>query len=413
MDDGTEVLDLTAGLAVLNVGHNHPRIMAARQKWSEQNRLDIWKFIPSPYQAGLAHNLAQLMPGDLNKVFFCNSGAEANEGALKMAQKYAGADRKKTVYTDISFHGKTHATLAVSGSEKESNQHFKMLDDCLEIPYGDAAALEAMVKQHKSRFGKTEIGTFIIEAIRSEGVVFPEVGYFQKVRAICDKYDIVLIVDEVFCGFGRTGKMFAFQHQNAQPDIVSFSKAFGAGKASFGGYIARDKIFNKAYGKLKHATLHSTTYNGFGEEIITAIESINIIREEKLVENSEQLGAYFLNELRAVQSRHPGIVKDVRGVGLLLNIELENLTAKIAKAIPLPVPEEVIAKVTTGGVITELYEKHNVLVYTPLHDNNLIMVTPSLTITKAQIDQFIIALDSVLTTNLVEKGMKYLKRMLA
>jgi putrescine aminotransferase len=287
-----------------------------------------------------------------------------------------------------------------------------MMEDCLEIPYGDADAFEAIIKENKSLLGKTQIGTFIVEAIRSEGLVKPPKGYFDRIRRLCDKYDIVLIIDEVFCGFGRTGKLFAFEHQNVQPDIVSFSKAFGAGKATFGGYIARDSIFKKAYGKLKHATMHSTTYSGFGEEIVTAIEAINIIHEERLVDNSREVGAYFLEKLKDTQKNHSGIVKDVRGEGLLLNIELENLSARIAKKLPIPVPEEVIAKVTTGGVITELYEKHNVLVYTPLHDNNLIMITPSLTMTHAQVDQFIEALNQVLTTNLVEKGLVYLKRMM-
>ena len=412
MSDGSQVLDMTAGLAVLNVGHNHPRILAARKQWAEQQQLEIWKFIPSPYQAGLAHNLSKLMPAGLNKVFFCNSGAEANEGALKLAQKYVGMDRPIVVYTDISFHGKSHATLSVSGSEREGNKHFKQMNDCIEVPYGNADAFEQVVQSHKKTFGKTRVGTFIVEAIRSEGLVKPPEGYFDKIQAVCRKHDIVLILDEVFCGFGRTGKMFAFEHQNVVPDIVSFSKAFGAGKASFGGFVSQDRLFQKAYGKLKQATLHSTTYNGFGEEIVTAIESINIIRDERLVEQSEQLGAYLLAELLALKTKHAGILADVRGAGLLVNIELKNLASSIAKKFPLPIPDEVISKVTTGGVITELYEKHNILVYTPLHNHNLIMVSPSLTISKAQIDQFVQAMDDVLSTNLIEKGLTYLKRVL-
>lgn len=412
MDDGTQVLDMTAGLAVLNVGHNHPRILAARRKWADAKQLEIWKFIPSPYQAALAHNIAQIMPGGLNKVFFCNSGAEANEGALKLAQKYVGPERSITAFTDISFHGKTHATLSVSGSEKKGNQHFKTMPDCAEIPYGDADAFEALIAEHKKNFGKTRVGIFIVEAIRSEGLVTPPPGYFDRIQRLCKKHDIVLILDEVFCGFGRTGKMFAFEHQNVTPDIVSFSKAFGAGKASFGGYIAQDKLFNKAYGKLKHATLHSTTYNGFGEEIITAIESLNIIQDENLVERSATMGKYLLERLQQVQLKHPAILKDVRGAGLLVNLELDNIASKIAKRVPVPIPDEVVSKLTTGGIITELYEKHNMLVYTPLHNHNLIMVSPSLTITKEQIDQFVEAVDQVLSTNLVEKGLVYLKRML-
>ncbi len=409
LDDGSEVLDLAAGITVVNCGHNHPRIMAARKKWAESLQLEHWKFIPSPHQGALAYNLSQVFPGDLNYVFYCNSGAEANEGALKMAQMYAGKKRKKIVYTDISFHGKTLATLSVSGSERNNNTNFNTLPNCLEIPYGDADALENIIRQYKKTLGESEVGTFIVEAIRSEGVVVPADGYLKRVRKICDKYDVVLILDEVFCGFGRTGKMFAFEHENIVPDICSFSKAFGAGKASFGGFIARSPIFKGAYGSLKNATIHSTTYNGFGEEIVTAIETLHIIQDEKLVENSSEVGDYFLERLQEIKKNHPLIVKDVRGVGLLLNIELESISAKISKALTIATPEEVVAKVTTGGIINELYEKHNILVYAPLHHNNLIMITPPLTITKKHVDQFITALDSVLKTNIVEKGMVFIK----
>ena len=412
LEDGSKVLDLAAGITVVNCGHNHPRVMAARKRWAEQRALEHWKFIPSPHQAGLAHNLAQIFPGDLNYVFYCNSGAEANEGALKMAQKYSGKHRKKVVFTHISFHGKTLGTLSVSGSEHSNNEHFNLTQNCLEIRFGDAQALEDVIRAHKSGIGKSEVGTFIVEAIRSEGVVVPPKGYLAEVRRICSKYDVVLIVDEVFCGFGRTGKMFAFEHENIVPDIVSFSKAFGAGKASFGGFIARTPIFQKAYGKMKNATIHSTTYNGLGEEIVTAIETLHILNDECLVENSRANGQYFIEQLKLLKARHPRIVKDVRGVGLLINIELKSLVAKLSRYLPLSAPEEMVDKITTGGVISELYEKHNILVYAPLHNNNIIMITPPLLINREQIDQFIRALDEVLTTNLVEKVAGFTKKSL-
>ena len=142
-DDGAEVIDFTAQFGIMNMGHNHPRILAARAAWAEAKQLEIWKFFPSPYQGALAHNLAQILPGDLDVVFFCNSGAEANEGALKMASKVAGPDRRIVVHTDISFHGKTHATLSVSGSESHQNKHFKLMPDCVSIPFGDADASPA------------------------------------------------------------------------------------------------------------------------------------------------------------------------------------------------------------------------------------------------------------------------------
>jgi len=410
LEDGTEILDLSGHLGVMNIGHNHPRVLKARQEWAEQEQLEFWKFHPSPYHAALAQNLAQIFPEDLEVVFFCNSGAEANEGALKMAEKYVGSERDLIVYTDISFHGKTHATLSVSGSESNQNKHFKLLPGCLQIPYADAEGFEKVIKENLVK-GKSRVGIFIVEAIRTEGVVIPPNGYFQKIRKLCDQYEIVLIMDEVYSGFGRTGKMFAFEHHQIVPDICSFSKAFGGGKGTFAAFIARKRIFQKAYGKLSEATLHSSTYNGYGEEVIAALEAINILYDEHLIENSAELGGYFLAQLKKLQEKHT-IIQYVNGIGLLLCIRFENTAYKVAKRLP-GVPEELFAKLTTGGIITELYEKHHILIQTPPHDPNQLLISPPLVITKQEIDYFINALDEVLKLNLMEIATKYLKRYLS
>ncbi len=410
-DDGAEVTDFTAQFGIMNVGHNHPRILKARADWANKKQLEIWKFFPSPYQAVLAKNLSQIFPGDLDVVFFCNSGAEANEGALKMASKVAGKDRDIVVHTDISFHGKTHATLSVSGSESHQNKHFKLLPGCVSVPFGDFDALEKVFKDHKGTFGKTRVSTFIVEAIRAEGVHVPPDGYLQKVRKLCDDYKVTLICDEVFTGFGRTGKMFAFNHSGITPDIVSFSKTFGGGKATFGGYIARKKLFSKAYGSMNDATLHSTTYNGYGEEIISAIEVINILHEENLVENSAKQGAYLLEQLNRLKEEYP-LIKDVRAEGLLCCVRIENVAARMAKLIPGEGSSQVVAKLTTGGIINQLFERHNILVYTPPHDFDLLFLTPPLTITKEEIDDLVWSLREVLKTNLAETSSIFLKKYL-
>ena len=407
-DDGAEVIDFTAQFGIMNMGHNHPRILAARDAWAKERQLEIWKFFPSPYQGALAHNLAQILPPGLDTVFFCNSGAEANEGAMKMASKVAGPERRVVVHTDISFHGKTLATLSVSGSESHQNKHFKLMPDCVAIPFGDADAFERVLKENKGLFGKTKVSTFIVEAIRAEGVRTPPAGYFTRVRELCTKYDVTLILDEVFTGFGRTGKMFAFNHYNFTPDIVTFSKAFGGGKGSFGGFVARKEIFMQAYGNMKDATIHSTTYNGFGEEIVSAIEAINILHDEHLLENARVQGEYLVSRLNHLMTKHP-LMKEVRGVGLLCCVRFENAAAKFASLIP-GAASQVVAKLTTGGIISQLFEKHNILTYSPPHDFDLLFLTPPLTITSAEIDRLVDALDQVLKTNLLETTQNFMKK---
>lgn len=411
-DDGSEVLDMTAQFGIMNVGHNHQRILDARAKWAEEEQLEIWKFFPSPYQGVLARNLATIFPGDLNVTFFCNSGAEANEGAIKMASKVAGQERDLIVHTDISFHGKTHAALSVSGSESKQNKWFKKVPGCVSVPFGDLEALKTILKDNKPTFGKTKVGIFIVEAIRAEGVHMPKLGYLKAVRELCDEYDVTLIVDEVFTGFGRTGEWFSFNHEGIVPDIVTYSKTFGGGKATFGGYTARTSLYKKAYGSMNDATLHSTTYNGYGEEIVSAIEVINILHEENLIQASKEKGEYLLHKLKHLEEKH-SLVKGVKCVGLLACVRLENVAAKLAKFIPGGASTHVVAKLTTGGVISKLFEEYNILVYTPPHDFDLLFITPPLTITEAEIDYFVDSLDQVLNSNLVETAQTFLKRYLS
>lgn len=411
LSDGTSILDFTSGIGVLNHGHNHPRILAARKMFAESGQMEVWKLFPSPYQAALCYNLSRIFPQDLEVVFLCNSGAEANEGALKMAEKFGGPKRDKIVFTDISFHGKSHATLSVSGSEMHDNRHFKTLPGCIQVPYGDADTLAKAFADNRNIDGSSKVSAFIVESIRAEGIVSPPEGYFDKVRTLCDKYGVTLIVDEIWTGFGRTGKLFAFEHQNYVPDIVTFSKSFGGGKATVAGYIARRGIFDKTYGSMGDATLHSTTFSGFGEEMVSAIEAINVIFDEELVENSAKQGTYLLEKLNEIKNRHPGIVKDVRGKGLLTGIRLQNLTTKVVKTIPgMNFPTSTIEKITSGAIMSKLLEKHRVLTFTPPHDVSFLTIAPPLIVTREEIDEFIAALDDVLSTNLIEAVTRFAKR---
>lgn len=278
------------------------------------------------------------------------------------------------------------------------------------VKYGDIDDFKRVIEENKTGRNSTKIGTFIVEAIRTEGVVVPDKEYFKEVRRLCDKYDIVLIMDEIYTGFGRTGKWFAFEHQEICPDIVSFSKAFGGGKATFAGFITRPRIFNKAYSKLNEATLHSTTYNGYGEEVAAAIEVLHIIKDEKLVENSKEMGDYLLKGLLEVKREFPDIVADARGIGLLTCIKFHSRAEKILKFFS-STGSELVEKFVTGSVMTSMLKDYNILLNTPPHDSSQLLITPSLIITKEQIDYFIDSLKKVLSDNLWKVGFDYIKRL--
>jgi len=245
---GRKIMDFSGGMSVLNHGHNHPRIMEVRRNFNKSNRLEICKAFVSQYQAVLAKNLTEIFPGDLQYSFFCNSGAEANEGALKIALLYQGPAKDKIIFTDIGYHGKTFGTMSVSGSvSKPYSELFKKLDGCIGVPYGNIAVIENLIRERTLPDGGNDVAVMILEAIKGDLVIKPPSGYLRDLSTLCRKHSIILIIDEVFTGFGRTGKMFAFEHEGIVPDIVTFSKSFGGGKASIAGYIVKPYIFKKTY----------------------------------------------------------------------------------------------------------------------------------------------------------------------
>ncbi|MBU4334188.1 MAG: aminotransferase class III-fold pyridoxal phosphate-dependent enzyme, partial [Candidatus Omnitrophica bacterium] len=249
LNDGRKILDMTGGSCVLGLGHNHPRILEVRKKFAENKRMEICKAFVSPYVAALAANMASLLPGDLQYSYFCGGGADAIESALKLAQKYGGKNRLGLVYTDHSFHGKSFGAMSVSSME-EHRHNFQLLEKCYKVPYGDIDALGKLFRSRCSENNKIpDICAFILEAVHGTRIIFPPEGYLKKVRELCTQYDVLLIIDEIYVGFGRTGYWFAFEADGIVPDIVCYSKSFGGGKASIAGFTARKPVFLQAYGK--------------------------------------------------------------------------------------------------------------------------------------------------------------------
>ena len=415
LNDGRRILDMTGGSCVLGLGHNHPRILAVRAKVASQKRLELCKAFLSPYMAALASNMAVLLPGDLQYSFFCGSGAEAIEGALKLAQKYSGCNRLGLVYTDHCFHGKTHAAMSVSSME-EHRHHFQLLDRCYQVPYGDAEALEALFRSRCLGKGKKpDLCAFIVEAIHGTRLIFPPKGYLKKVRQLCTEYDVLLILDEIYVGFGRTGYWFAFESEGIVPDIVCYSKTFGGGKATIAGYTARKPVFLKAYGKPEESMIHSSTFSGMSEECATAIEALNVIREEHLVERARELGEYLGQRFRALGEKYPKRIIDVRGQGLLWGIDLKPLASQAEPVITRLFPDKVslLPALTGAIVLSELFHSHNVLAYLGFTRRNMIAFSPPLLIEKEELDQAVDALDRVLSTSWLILSRRFISRWLA
>jgi putrescine aminotransferase len=412
LSDGRRILDMSGGNGVLGLGHNHPQILAARAKVANEKRLEICKAFLSPYMAILAANMANLLPGDLEYSFFCNSGAEAIEGALKLAEKHHGLERAGIVYTDHSFHGKTHAAMSISSLD-DSRENFQLLERCYQVPYGDADALEDLFRKRSVGGGsRPDLCAFVLEAIHGTRIIFPPQGYLRRVRELCTQYDVLLILDEIYIGFGRTGYWFAFELEGIIPDIVCYAKTFGGGKATIAGYTTRAPVFLKAYGKPEDSMIHSSTYSGMSEECATAIEALNIIKDEGLVDRARDLGEYLGQRLVALKNKYPNCINDVRGRGLLWGVELRPALEQLEPLINriLPGKSPILATLAGAIVLSELFHNYNVLAYLGFTRRNLIVFSPPLIISKSELEQAIEALDAVLSSGWLSLGRSFIAR---
>ncbi|GAW68711.1 acetylornithine aminotransferase [Geoanaerobacter pelophilus] len=308
--DGKKYLDFLAGVAVNNLGHCHPKVTAALAKQAAE-LIHCSNYYHIPQQIELAELLCGLSFAD--KAFFCNSGAEANEAAIKLARKYSrenyGVDRYEIITAISSFHGRTMATVSATGQEKVQKFFDPLLHGFRHVPFNDANAL-------KEAIGPCTCA-IMLEPIQGEGgVVVPDAAYFQQVRQICDENNLILIFDEVQVGMGRTGKMFAHEHFGVTPDIMTLAKAL-AGGAPIGTMLATEKLA----ASFTPGT-HGSTFGGNPLVTSAAVATIRAIMEEGVLNHCEEIGEYLMGELEALQHKFPGIITDVRGIGLMIGVEL-------------------------------------------------------------------------------------------
>ncbi len=405
---GRKILDFFGGYGSLGFGHNHPRILAARRSFSEAKRHEIAIAFMSQYAAVLSYNLAQVAPGDLDIAFLCVSGSEANEAALKLGERAAGPGRPTLLYAEHSFHGKTSGALSVSDSELYQAD-FQLLEKRRRVRFGDAAALEAVLAADPS------IGVFILETIQGgAGIVVPPEGYLKAVRELCDAYGVLWIADEVQCGYGRTGRFFAFEHEDVVPDIVTLAKSLGGGKAAMGAYIARTPVFMKAYGTPETALIHGpATFGGMGEACATAVEALNTLYDERLMENAAEQGAYLKERLRALQAKYPALISAVRGRGLMVGLELTNISRSMPHGLRtlVSIADNRLRGALTGVVGALLLHEYDTLVAFTEYNRNVIRLEPPLIVERSHIDALVDSLDDLLSRGVFRISMDYLRKV--
>lgn len=404
---GRRILDFFGGFGSLALGHNHPRILAVRKTFQEEGRHEIAMAFLSQYATALATNLARVSPGDLDMVFLGSTGSEAVEAAIKVAEQAQGPARSKIIYAQNSFHGKTKGALSLTDSELYRSK-FRLLSNAVRLPFGDietiAGALEA----------DSEIGIIVLETIQGGGgVIMAPDGFWQELRILCDKHDVLWVADEVQCGFGRTGRFYAFEHAGVVPDVTALAKSLGGGKCAMAAMIARRDIYMKAYGQPKNALIHGpATFGGIGEASCTAIEALNILFDEGLMENAAAKGAYLLERLNQLREKYPRLIRDVRGQGLMIGLEFADLSQSMPFGVRqgLSLLDEKLKGSLSGFVGSLLLDDYDILVAFTEYNRNVIRLEPPLIVSTENIDTFVDALDALLARGVTRIIADFIKR---
>ena len=366
---GQEYIDCLGGYGIYSAGIQHPKVVKAvrdqlgRMALSSQELLD-------PLRGALANLLGELAPGDIQNAFFINNGADAVEGAMKLARLYTG--RAGFIATLRGFHGKSYGALSIMGKAEYRHPFEPLLEDVYFVPFGDADAVEEELR--RAHLVGHDIAAVIVEPIQGEaGAIVPPDDYWPRLRTICDEYDVLLIADEVQTGMGRTGKMFAVEHWDVAPDILCLGKALGGGVMPLSAFMSTPKIWKVLE---PNPFIHSSTFGGNPLACAAGIAAVNVTLEEDLPGQAERTGAYLIGELEKRREHYPELLLEVRGKGLLIGLKFAS--------------QELGYHVAAG-----LFRR-GVLVAGTLLNSKTIRIEPALNIAREVVDKVLAALDETL-----------------
>jgi ornithine--oxo-acid transaminase len=381
---GRPYLDFHTGEGFASLGHNNPDVAEVLQAVIGAGLVDGVQIHYSPLAGMLAEELSQYLPLGLDAAFFASSGAEAVDSAMKFAR--AATRRPRLISCESSFHGVTLGPLSLVGDEFFKERFGPLLPGCELVPFGDLDRLEAQLRAR-------DVAAFIVEPIQGRMVTVPPPGYLRAAQELCRRYGTLFVVDEVQTGLGRTGRWFAVEHWGVEPDFVLVGKALSGGYVPAAAMLTRREVYNKAVGTLERSYVHQSTFGRNRMSMAAGLATLRIIERDGLVEHAERMGNLFLDGLRELQRRYE-IVKEVRGCGLILGIELcapssrrGQLSCRLMQAAsPGLFPQLIVIPLHRDhGVITMAAGK-----------NDVIKLLPPLTVDEEEVGSFLEALDAVL-----------------
>src|SRR6516225_1243457 len=382
---GNAYLDFLSGYGVFSMGRNHPVIKKAIRDTLDLDLPNMVQLDCSLLSGLLAEALLKIVPSHLGAIFFCNSGTEAVEGAIKFSRAATG--RTGIVSLKGCYHGLTYGALSATGSRNFQEGFGPFLADVARIRLGDLQALERLLK-------KKDVAAFLFEPVQGKGVHYPADDFFQKAQALCRTYGTLVVCDEVQTGMGRTGEWWAFQHWNLEPDIVTVAKSLSGGFVPCGAIVTRRAIYGKVFSRLDRAVVHSSTFGRNNLAMTCGLASLSVLKDENLVENSARMGRLLIEGLDALRAKH-SLIKEVRGKGLMIAIEFQEppqIGLKLAWRLMHRIDQGLFAQL----VIVPLLSRFRVLTQVAGHNMDVIKIMPPLTITEKEVAYFVDAFDKAL-----------------
>jgi 3-acetyloctanal aminotransferase len=394
---GDQYLDFVAGFGSLNLGHNHPEVVDAVKRALTESAPGFTPSAVNPYAPALAEKLITLAPGSLEMVFFTNSGSESVEAALKLARISSG--RTGIVYAECSYHGKSFGSLSVTGNANYQRPFGPLLPDCESVPFGDLAALERALAGRRQ-------AAFIVEPIQAEGGMrVPPANYLREAQELCRQTGTLLIVDEVQTGLGRTGKLFAVEHELVEPDILTLAKSLGGGVMPLGAMLCRRDLWMKAYGSVGTFALHTSTFGGGSLACAAGLAALRVLVEQRLTERAAARGNQLLAGLQQL-CRQSSQFCEVRGRGLLLGLEFNPLDEsawnhwRSSNRDPLgpylaPALDDAVRALPALYAVANLMSEYKIFTQIARSNPLVLRVQPPLVISDEQVRRFLQALDSI------------------
>jgi ornithine--oxo-acid transaminase len=381
--EGNRYLDLLGGFGMFNVGRNNPRVRAALIEALELDTPGSVQLGVSLLPGLLAEELLKRTPARLERVLFTSSGTEAVEAALKLGRAATG--RSRVISTDHSFHGLTLGSLSANGDPHFVERFGPLLPGFSQVPFGGLEALERELRSE-------DVALFLIEPVQGKGVNLPPDGYLEGAQQLCRRYGTLFAVDEVQTGFGRTGRLFAFEHWALEPDLVTVAKSLSGGYVPVGALLMARHVYDGVFDSLEHSVSHGSTFSPNDLAMAAGLATLRELDDANLVERSEQLGRRLLELTRPLVDAHDA-VKAVRGLGLMWAMEFgEPESGSLAWR----VMERMQAGLFAQLVVVPLFTKHHILSQVAGHELPVLKGLPPLVLSEQDLEDFATALDEVI-----------------